>query len=191
MKLLNIQALSLNRDKRTHFCLHVSNILSSTNYRMSRTRYSNGSEFNKSLAARNGSLTQRVKYLFSKRTVCVSTLMYGCTGLVQVNAIYLLASIFFILLFKFSPLRMIFFFLFFPCLHSTSITHFLSCYYLVPSLIYLFPPFSTVLSCHFLSIFPLHSPMSSLAISCLSVPSILQCPLLPFLVFLSLPFSSS
>ena len=54
-------------------------------YSASHTRYSNGSEFNTSLAARHGSLSQRVRYLLCKRQILVTTLMYGVNGLVQVQ----------------------------------------------------------------------------------------------------------
>ena len=101
---------------------------------MNHTRYSNGSEFNTSLAARNGSLTQRVKYLLSKRTVCVSTLMYGCTGLVQVNLLCLLWDFYFYewYFFRFLPL-----FVLFTLPHPL---HLNFCRHLLPFLVYLYSP---------------------------------------------------
>ena len=52
------------------------------------TRYSNGSEFNNSLAARHGTLLQRVRYLLSKKQILVTTFMYGANGLVQVMQLW-------------------------------------------------------------------------------------------------------
>lgn len=52
------------------------------------TRYSNGSEFNNSLAARHGTLIQRVRYLLSKKQILVTTFMYGANGLVQVMQLW-------------------------------------------------------------------------------------------------------